>query len=106
MASSGSPWGSITTATASSSWSKVFGAYQLHWPEPMHRSRSTRISRLAGEVMRSASRGEVEGERPQAAEHEGAHVLVAAVSGRTVRLFVDPDVGGAVEEPLDRDAGL
>src|SRR5579884_4007227 len=48
MASTGSPSGSVTQALAWSSWAKVPGAYTMHIPLPMHRSRSTDTSRTGG----------------------------------------------------------
>src|SRR5215470_3676390 len=106
IASSGSPCWSITTATASSSWSKVCGAYQLHCADPMHRSLSTRISRRDADSMPSVFRGEFEVQAGQPAEHIGSQVLVAAVASGAVHRFRDPDVRRAVEEPLDRDTRL
>src|SRR6202044_1335742 len=93
-------------AIVSSSWSNVLGAYQQHCPEPMHRLRSTRISRLAVAAIDSASHGGVEGEGGKAAEHVGLHGGGAPVAHGAVRLLVDPDVGRPVEQPLDRDARL
>src|SRR5450756_318085 len=105
-ASSGSPWGSITMAIVSSSWSNVFGAYQQHCPEPMHRLRSTRISRWAVSAMGSVSHCEVEVEGGDAVEHVRLQVVVVAAAGGAVRCLVDADVGRPVEQPLDRDAHL
>src|ERR1700733_12469698 len=93
-------------AIVSSSWSNVFGAYQQHCPDPMHRVRSTRISRWVAAAMALVSHGEVELQGVEAVEHVRLHVVVVAGARGTVRLFVDADVGRPLEQPLDRDAGL
>ena len=49
---------------------------------------------------------ELEVQLGQAAQDERRHVVVAAVAGRAVLLLGDPDVGGAVEQPLEADPRL
>ena len=51
-------------------------------------------------------RSELEVEGLQAAQDVRRRVLVAARAGRTVLGLRDPDVGHAVEDPLDADRGL
>src|ERR1700744_6215902 len=93
-------------AIVSSSWSNVFGAYQQHCPEPMHKVRSTRISRWVVAAISLVSHGEVELQGGDAMEHVGLQVVVVTAAREAVRRLVDADVGGPVEEPLDRDARL